>query len=37
MYICLVDMFDDKGKWRRACLYTDGWIDCACVPNLALK
>ena len=25
-----------KGKWRRKCLYSDGWIDTWSVPNLAL-
>lgn len=24
------------GKWRNRCSYTDGWIDCWCVPNLSL-
>ena len=26
-----------EGKWRRRCQYSAGWIDCWCVPSLALS
>ena len=26
-----------EGKWRRKCQYSSGWIDCWCVPSLAIN